>query len=157
MRKFKELFEGIQCDSENKMFYVANNDEVRAAIDLPVEYWADFEAAEEIEDPEESYAAFKAIEERAEADDSVWKALEEAATFRTFSVYEKDFEHHMTLTDPVALLTTRDKREVIAFLRKVNATDTSHCVEIYTTNKDGEFVDGSDFDIPSNFIARFDF
>ena len=77
--KFKDMFEGIQCDSENKMFYVSNNAGVRAAIDIPAEYEAEFFASLEIEDPDERQRAGERLEARAESDDSVWEALEAAS------------------------------------------------------------------------------
>ena len=77
--RFKDMFEGIQCDSENKMFYVSNNDGIQAAIEIPAEYEAEYLAFLAIEDPDERQRAGERLEARAESDDSVWEALETAS------------------------------------------------------------------------------
>lgn len=156
MMNLKNMVNGIQLDAENRQAYVYSEN-ASSVIDLPTEYADRVAEAMEIEDETERFEALSAIEDDLEADDDIWAALEAEASSRTFRVFKGTCEEVEGNTDPVALLTTRDKDEVAAYLKQVKATDESHCIEIYKEDADGEFVDGSDFDTPSNFIARIDF
>lgn len=48
-----------------------------------------------------------------------------------------------------------DEGETVAELKRINANDDTHCIEIFEADEDGDFVSGSDYDEPSSFIKDF--
>lgn len=48
----------------------------------------------------------------------------------------------------------RTMADVAHWIEDHNATDETTSIEIYEVDEDGEFVAGSDYDTPSNFIKR---
>ena len=50
--------------------------------------------------------------------------------------------------------TTESAGEMLRKLDEIKATDDEVAIECYRVNEDGDFVDGSDFDTPSNFRKR---
>lgn len=55
--------------------------------------------------------------------------------------------------EPKIIFTSTDRAEVAAKLE--NMSDDECSVEEYEENEDGDFVSGTDYDTPSNFIARY--
>ena len=47
-----------------------------------------------------------------------------------------------------------DAAEIIRKLDELKATDSEYSVEEYTENEDGDYVEGGDYDTPSNFRKR---
>lgn len=45
--------------------------------------------------------------------------------------------------------------DLIAVFEKAGYDPTDHCIEIYTADEEGEFVEGSDYDTFENFKKRF--
>lgn len=56
---------------------------------------------------------------------------------------------------PVEIFEDRDPAEVVGFIQRSGLTDDRAAVEIYEADENGNFVQGSDFDTPSNFCERF--
>lgn len=51
---------------------------------------------------------------------------------------------------------TSDKSELLKKLEELGATDETHCIEIFEGDEAGEFVSGSDYDSPSNFLKNIE-
>ena len=56
---------------------------------------------------------------------------------------------------PVEIFEDRDPAEVVGFIQRSGLADDRYSVEIYEADEDGDFVQGSDFDTPSNFCERY--
>jgi len=61
--------------------------------------------------------------------------------------FANDIEDHR-------IFTTSDPEAIYAELVRIGATDDQNSVEEYTVDDDGEFLEGSDYDSPSNFRKR---
>ena len=53
---------------------------------------------------------------------------------------------------------SQDKNEIVRHLEETNRdNDDDHTtIEVYYVDEDGDFVEGSDYDIPSNFIKNIE-
>lgn len=51
--------------------------------------------------------------------------------------------------------TTDSPVDLIAVFEAAGHDPADHCIEIYTVDEDGEFVDGSDYDTFENFKKKF--
>lgn len=60
--------------------------------------------------------------------------------------FENDIDHHIFEADDMETITTE--------LIRIGAGDDTHAVEEYEADEDGEFLEGSDYDTPSNFRKR---
>lgn len=58
--------------------------------------------------------------------------------------------------DYQTIFKTSDKSETVKKLTELGATDETHCIEIFEGDEDGEFISGSDFDEPSNFLKNIE-
>lgn len=56
---------------------------------------------------------------------------------------------------PVEIFEDKDPAEVVGFIQRSCLTDDRYSVEIYEADENGDFVQGSDFDTPSNFCERY--
>ena len=51
---------------------------------------------------------------------------------------------------------SKDKNEIVDYLKNINADDETKTVEIYYVDENDDFVEGIDYDLPSNFIKNIE-
>ena len=71
-----------------------------------------------------------------------------------YAIINHDIDNAMMHNEDV-LFTAQEPSEIISKLRDCGCTDDNSTVEIYYVDEDGDFLEGSDYDTPSNFIKRF--
>ena len=76
-------------------------------------------------------------------------------TFKEYSIINHPINEAPYHVDDY-LFASQDKNEIVKKLKECNCTDEDSTVEIYEVDEDGDFVQGSDFDEPSNFIKNIE-
>lgn len=74
--------------------------------------------------------------------------------YRTYGILRENAYKADKLDEIEYIFQSRDKNAVADFLRENNADDESFCIEIFYTDDEGDFIEGSDYDTPSNFIKN---
>ena len=59
-----------------------------------------------------------------------------------------------TMNNSSIVFKSINKLDVMNHLLSINANDDDYVVEIYKVDEEGEFIEGSDYDTPSNFIKN---
>ena len=77
--------------------------------------------------------------------------------FRTYSIIDMGIEKlnfDLVDLDYKQIFTSQSTGAILDKLEELNADDDHFSIEEYTAAEDGDFIEGSDYDTPSNFRKR---
>jgi hypothetical protein len=77
--------------------------------------------------------------------------------FRTYAIIDmgvKDLNFDVVDLDYKQVFTSQSIGAILDKLEELNADDDHFSIEEYTATEDGDFIEGSDYDTPSNFKKR---
>lgn len=81
----------------------------------------------------------------------------EEGRFRTYSIIDMGVEElnfDLVDLDYKQIFTSQSAGAILDKLEELNADDDHFSIEEYTAAEDGDFIEGSDYDTPSNFRKR---